>query len=400
MRTKAIGILIAGIAMAAVPFSAIARFVKIYHVPETGRTIFLDDEKVYSITTSIGRHGCLCYDTREDSFIDSRSKQKFVLREDEWIKDISSIDGIKPGGGMVGYITWKIQKGTTVFGYPFDHKDIDHNVSSNLLSTAVDGDRIKYQSAGTNYCFVAVYSTQDNSLQWHEPESFEVCHSFPIPDADTPFYYARMQDVNTDVIFSGGRMLKSGDVIYFRDHGIDETYRIVDQYGFEKEFDRSANLLGGISVLKSVTPKLSILNPKKFYVILKSGHRAFGMFQPSIDVNKTVFSPITSAPLSVSKSDIARFETIGDGAFPQSECYTKNEVDSLYKRYMIELEEQPKDGFITRTLHQLTGEFWDREHPVRSISWMCLFLGGIWLCKCMYKVWRRIWEWLLRRKHR
>lgn len=400
MTSKTLKIILCGAACLTISLSAISKHVKIYRVPETGRTILLDDEKVYRIKTSLGRQGEFRYVVNEDAFINPHSKRKLELEDGEWIADFSTIEGIKPGGNIVGFVTWPIRQGTTIFGYPFDEGDVYHNISSNLLAVAVDGDRVMYQSHGTNYSFVAVYSAYNNTLKWHKPESFEVCHVFPIPDADKFFYYTRMQNVGTNVVFGGGRKLKSGNVIYFRDHGIDETYRIAEQYGFERTVDFSANLLGGKLTLKSDTTKLSVLNPRKFYVVLKSGHKAFGMFQPSVENYKVIFSPITAAPLSVSESDIVGFEPIGDGAFPQSECYTKNEVDTLYERYMMEPEVQPEDGFIIRTLHHLTGEFWNREHPARSVLWMVLFLGIIWLCKYMYKVRRRIWEWLLSWKRR
>ena len=377
-----------GMVVAAMPFSAIAKFVKVYRVPETGRTIVLSDEKVYAIKTSLGRRSDVRYDIKKDAFINARSKQEFIFKGGEWITDISSIEGVKPGGNVVAYITLKIRKGTTVFGYPFDCGDLDKNVSSNLLKTAVDGDRIMYQSGGTNYCFVSVFSVQNNLLQWHKTESFEVCRVLPIPDADTPFYYARMQDISTDVIFLGGRQLKSGDVIYFRDHGIDETYRMVEQYGFAKQVDFSANLLGGKSDLTSDVTKLSVLTPKKFYVILKSGHKVFGMFQPSIEINRSIFSPITSAPLAVSRKDIVRFEVIGDSAFPEIECYTKNEVEALYERYATEDE----DGFCILVIRKLTDVFWSKKHPIRSVFWAVTFFLGSLVVACVCK---KIYGWLI-----
>ena len=229
MKSCATILVLSGMAFAAIPSPLIARFAKVHDVPETARPVFLDDEKVYWIRTSTGRRGDFYYDAHEDEFISPHSKGKLDLADGERITDISPIDGIEPSRDVAGFITWTIRQGTTVFGYPFDCEKLDQNVSSNLLTVAVDGDRMMYQSRGTNYCFVATYSAQDNSLQWHNNESFEVCHTFPIPDADKHFYYSRMQDVHTQVTFSGGRQLKTSGVIFFRDHGIEAAYRLAAQ---------------------------------------------------------------------------------------------------------------------------------------------------------------------------
>ncbi len=370
MKSRALILVLSGMAIVAIPSPVIAKFVKVYVPPETERTVFLDDEKVYLIKTSTGRQGEFYYDAHANSFVSPHSKKKLDLAQGERITDVSIVDGIMRSGTVVGYVEWPIRQGTTVFGYPFDDWNVDQNVSSNLLTVAVDGDRMVYQSRGTNYCFVAVYSAQDNSLQWHKNESFEVCHTFPVPDADKLFYYSRMQDVQTKVAFSGGRQLKTSGVIHFRDHGIEEAYRIVTQCEFATKVDFSKNLLGGALALRYDTPKLSVLNPKRFYVVLRSGHRAFGMFQPTDKDTRCLFSPITSAPLAVSPSDIVGFEAIRDNAFPQSECYTMNEVKRLYEQYT----ENKEEGFRQRALHQSTGEFWDSEHPARSVVWKFMYL--------------------------
>jgi hypothetical protein len=374
MKSKALILVLLGMAIEAIPSPVIAKYVKVYGPPATERTVFLDDEKVYRIKTSTGRQGEFYYDAHADSFVSPHSKKKLDLAQGERITDVSIVDGLMRSGTVVGYVELPIRQGTTVFGYPFDDWNVDKNVSSNLLTVAVDGDRMMYQSRGTNYCFVAVYSAQDNSLRWHKNESFEVCQTFPIPDADKFFYYSRMQDIHSKIAFSGGRQLKTSGVIYFRDHEIEEAYRIFAQCEFENDVDLSKNLLGGALALKSDTPKLSVLNPKKFYVVLKSGHRAFGMFQSTDKYKRCLFSPITSAPLAVSPSDIVGFEAIRDNAFPQSECYTKNEVERLYEQYT----ENKEDSFRQRALRQSTGEFWDSEHPVRSVVWKLFYIGMFW----------------------
>ena len=85
---------VVGMVVAAMPFSAIAKFVKVYRVPETGRTIVLSDEKVYAIKTSLGRRSDVRYDIKKDAFINARSKQEFIFKGGEWITDISSIEEI------------------------------------------------------------------------------------------------------------------------------------------------------------------------------------------------------------------------------------------------------------------------------------------------------------------
>lgn len=315
------------------PLSLFAKFVRMIQIGEPPHSAFIDDEIVYIVTTTVRRYIETRFDPEISQFVDARSKRILKFADDERITKLERLSGIGTGGTIVGFTNLDITQGTTVFAYPFDAEIGKKEMCADLLLQAVDGDRIQYRSGETNHSFVASFSPKDNAIHWLNPVTFEVCESLPLPDNDMPFYYSRMQQTNSTVSIVGGRLQKDIGIISFRDHDIDEVYRIVESAGPEHPVDEN-NLLYRKPTWQSTSDRPSVLTPRKFYVVLKDGRKAFGMFQPQIEKNPVIFSPITYAPLAVAKDDIATFEVIDDSAFPTAECYFNNEVVELYKRFV------------------------------------------------------------------
>ena len=315
------------------PLSLFAKFVRTMQLDEPSRLAFIDDEVVYIVTTKMHKYNETRYDPKLGQFVDARSKRPIPFADNERIIKLDRLGGIGTGGSIAGYTSLEITQGTTAFAYPFDAEIGKAEVCASLISQAVDGDRIAYYSNETNLQFVASFSPKDNALRWLDPITFDVCEPLPPPDHDRLFCYSRMQQTNSTVTIVGGRIQKDIGVIKFCDHDIDEVFRIVENAGPEHQIDEK-NLLHRAPERHSKSNRPSVLTPRKFYVVINDGRKAFGMFQPSIEKNNTLFSPITSAPLAIAKDDIAAFEPIGDGAFPTAECYSKNEVSDLYKKFM------------------------------------------------------------------
>lgn len=333
------------------PLSLFAKFAKIIQLDEPPRSAFVDDETVYIVTTTVRKYFEARFDPKLGQFVGARSKRIIKFADGERLTRLDRLGGIGTGGAIVGYAGVEFKQGTVVFAYPFDADVGKVEVCSNFLTQAVDGDRITYQSNGTNISFVASFSSKDNALHWLDPVTFDVCESLPPPDHDKTFCYSRMQNTNCIVSIFGGRIKKDIGIVRFSEHDIDKVYRIVESAGPEHPI-AEANLLYRDPERKDKAGRPSLLTPRKFYVVLNDGRRAFGMFQPDIEKNAVLFSPITSAPLAVAKDDIVGFEAIGDNAFPIAECYTKNEVDLLYEKF-VSHQEGTKPIAARRTLREI-----------------------------------------------
>ena len=314
------------------PLTLFAKFVKQIQLYNPPRSAFVDDEVVYIVTTTVCKYPEARFDPEQGHFVDARSKRVLAFADGERITKLDRLGGIGTGGTITGYATLEIRQGTVSLSYPFDAEIGTAEVCSNLLAAAVDGDRLHFSSSGTNCSFVASFYPKDNALHWLNPVTFEMCETLPPPDHDREVRYSRMQRTNSTVAICGGRLQKDIGIIKFSEYDIDEVYRIVENAGPENAIDEN-NLLYKDPARNSKPDGASVLTPRKFYVVLKDGRRAFGMFQPDIENRPVLYSPITYVSLGVAKDDIATFEPIDDGAFPIPECYSKNEVEELYKLY-------------------------------------------------------------------
>ena len=320
------------------PLSLSAKFAKIIQLDEPPRSAYIDDEVVYIVTTTVRKYTDARFDSERGQFVDARTKRILAFADGERITKLDRLGGIGTGGTITGYTSFEIKQGTVSFSYPFDAGIGTADISSNLLAAAVDGDRLFFTSSETNRSFVASFSPKDSSLHWLDPVTFEVCEPLPPPDHDREFRYSRMQHTNSIVSICGGRLQKDIGIIKFSEYDIDEVYRIVENVGPKNPIDEN-NILYKEPVRNIKSDRPSVLTPRKFYVVLADGRKAFGMFQPEIEKNSVLFSPITSAPLAVAKADIASFAPIDDGSFPTPECYSKNEIEELYKKFRTQLND-------------------------------------------------------------
>ena len=285
---------------------------------------------------------------------------------------------------LMGYVSVTAKQGKVTFGYPFDYqfpsgfhgRENNNNfLKQNIMRNMVDGDFVSYISDGTNFSAWATFAAKDNKLHWHDYETFAVLNNAPIPDSDADFLYHRMQATNTCMTISGGVYAKNSGYRPFEKYGVEGA----NSHKFEilRDVDWANNLLSGVSKWTHEFKPTSVRDPRKFYVRLDSGERAFAMV---LDNHKQLLSPITHAVLTVDKAAIQGFEPIDDGAYPDGDCYSKNEVDGIWKDYTEER------GWIDKTLAEVCGEHYIPGHPIKSLwdkfkYWLLiLYLPGL-LCK-------------------
>jgi len=322
------------------------------------------------------------------------------------------IDGIVKSD-MIGFVSVTVKQGKVTFGYPFDYRFAKSNVvdndSNNFLNQPImrdvfDGDFVSYISNGTNFSVWATFATKDNKLHWHDAESFEVLECAPLPDPDADFLYYRMQDTNTCVKITGGLHAKNSGYLPFAKYGVEGVRDRLNSTEILREVDWSNNLLGGVQKWVKEYKKTSIRDPRKFYVRLKSGERAFAMIQ---DDKRKLYSPIAHAKLAVSRDEIVGFEPIDDKAYPEHDCYSKNEVEELWECFSGDR------SWLDSSLAAICGEHYIPGHPVKSLwdrAWYALifiyWLGlvikktrrcfAIPLLAIKYVVRVCIWQWILR----
>ena len=271
---------------------------------------------------------------------------------------------------IMGYVSVTAKQGKTTFGYPFDYRprvrtsdgrDSENFLGQSIMGSMVDGDFVSYISDGTNFSAWATFAAKDNALHWHDPETFAVLEYAPTPDADADFLYYRMQNTNTCCTIAGGLRRKHSGFHSFFKYGVEGAENRSRAVEVLRDVNWADNLLGGVTKWVREFKKTSIRDPRKFYVRLKSGARAFAMIH---DSHRKLFSPITHAELCVSPDDIAGFEVIDDNSYPPLDCYTKNDVDALWRDYTSIPEDR---SWFDRTCAELCGEHYIQGHPFRSL---------------------------------
>ena len=230
---------------------------------------------------------------------------------------------------MVGFINIQLKQGETTFGYPYDVGFLRGFEDADILSNPFDGDFVSYAVTGQQYSACATFAPDGKSIRWHHPQSFELLKGLPCPDADKEISYFRRQGTNTSVSVSGMIRLKGPSVYSYLEYGIEEANRLANGRPIARaEWQKS--LLGGYINWTGTFPKTSIRDPRRFYVRLKDGRKAFAMIQ---DDHRHLMSPITHALLTVPRSAIVDFEPILDGAYSEKDCFSASEVESLYDDY-------------------------------------------------------------------
>ena len=212
---------------------------------------------------------------------------------------------------IMAYTTVELRQGKVSFGYPYDfHCDNQAFLTEAVMSNLVDGDYVSFSSGGTNYAAWATFSALDNELHWHEDATFKVLKQLPFPDFDTDFAYYRMQATNCTITIVGGVKPDGPKSFSFYDYGVAEARRLSLMYPIKKDVKWERSLLSGKYEWDDAFKKTSILDTRKFYVMLKSGLKAFAM----VNKDRTeLISPITHATLAVSEQDIEGFAPIMDG---------------------------------------------------------------------------------------
>lgn len=233
---------------------------------------------------------------------------------------------------MVGFVNIRLKQGETTFGYPYDVTFLRGFEDADILSNPFDGDFVSYAVTGRQYSACATFAPDGKSIRWHHPQSFELLKGLPCPDADKEISYFRRQGTNTSVSVSGMIRLKGPSVYLYLEYGIEEANRLANGRPIARaEWQKS--LLGGYINWSETFPKTSIRDQRRFYVRLKDGRKAFAMIQED---HKHLVSPITHALLTISKLDIACFEPIVDNAYKDEQCFSRSEVDELWRQYQTE----------------------------------------------------------------
>lgn len=253
---------------------------------------------------------------------------------------------------IVAYTTVELRQGKVSFGYPYDfHCENQSFLTEAVMSNLVDGDYVSFSSGGTNYAAWATFSALDNELHWHEDATFKVLKQLPFPDFDTDFAYYRMQATNCTIAIVGGVKPDGPKNFLFCDYGVAEARRLFLMYPIKKDVKWERSLLSGKYEWVNDFKKTSILDTRKFYVVLKSGLKAFAMINKD---HTELISPITHAALAVSKQSIDGFAPIMDGAYDEEKCYSKNEVEAIWNDYVNRLEPKNSEGSVGITLW----DFW------------------------------------------
>lgn len=254
-----------------------------------------------------------------------------LVKED--IAGITSKGYIVPGvlvADIVAMIKIEIKQGKVEFAYPYDIKDIDSFNKTEMVQEPLDGDFIAYDSDGNRFSAWATYDNTGNAVRWHDPETMTTLEKLPIPDADAEFLYYRKQAVVTEVQTSGGIARKNSGAYDFRTEGIAVAVRKFRDNEIKRNAKWRNSLLGGYIKYSNEFKPASVRDPRKFYIQLKSGARAFAMIH---DNGKTLFSPISHAKITIPDSDIERFLAIDDGAYEEKDCYSAREVEEIYEKF-------------------------------------------------------------------
>lgn len=255
-----------------------------------------------------------------------------LVKED--IAGITSKGYIVPGvlvADIVAMIKIEIKQGKVEFAYPYDIKDIDSFNKTEMVQEPLDGDFIAYDSDGNRFSAWATYDNTGNAVRWHDPETMTTLEKLPIPDADAEFLYYRKQAVVTEVQTSGGIARKNSGAYDFRTEGIAVAVRKFRDNEIKRNAKWRNSLLGGYIKYSNEFKPASVRDPRKFYIQLKSGARAFAMIH---DNGKTLFSPISHAKITIPDTDIERFLPIDDGAYDARDCYSAREVEEIYENFM------------------------------------------------------------------
>ena len=264
---------------------------------------------------------------RDGEYYDSRSLRKFDVSKKR-IKSVSFTGFVVPGyvlPDITGYVSITVRQGKVTFGYPFDCKFPRANfLGQGIMSNPIDGDYVRYIAAGTNFSAWATFASSDNMIRWHEDGTFARIEFAPQPDVDGDFLYYRMQNTNNQVTIAGGMKSRYGDSLSFEKYGVKGVAEILSGIAW------ADSVLAGVSKWVHERPKVSIKDTRKFYVRLESGQRAFAMIY---DDRRKLYSPITHAPLAVSRESIVCFEPIDDGAYDEKDCYSKNDVAELWNDF-------------------------------------------------------------------
>lgn len=272
---------------------------------------------------------------------------------------------------IVTYFVITQQLGKVSIGYPYDLKLGNSNfLSQDIMCNPVDGDYVNYISNGTNFSAWATYASKDNAIHWHEDKTFAVLDFAPMPDTNADFLYYRMQDTNDVVLLAGGLRGLHGDSVSIEKHGVDGVLKLVYDFELNRRINWSDNVIAKVKHWVREFPKLSIKDPRKFYVRLASGAKVFAM---TLDDHRKLYSPITHASVSVSPDEIVGFEAIDVSAYPEQDCYSKNEVEALWQDFA-------RDGtrsWWESAVAEATGEFYLSGYPFKSI-WgkLCYWLLG------------------------
>ena len=342
-------------------------------------------------------------------YYQTRTWEKFDIDAHNLVKAFLTTNNILGvvATDLVGYVSVTVKQGKVTFGYPFDYRfptalscteENDNFLRQPIMQNMVDGDFVSYISNGTNFSAWATFAAKDNKLHWHNCETFELLEKAPIPDADADFLYYRMQDTNTHMTISGGVYSKNSGFRSFEEFGVEgATHR---PFTTLREVNWADNLLGGVSKWTREFKPTSIRDPRKFYVRLSSGERAFAMIHGD---RKKLFSPITHSALTVENTEIEGFEPIADGAYKEEDCYSKNEVAEIWDDFSSDR------GWFDMALEKLCGEHYIYGKPIKSLwgafKYWILFIyvpGVLWkrtrpaflkplqiLLKLLKCVWRR-----------
>ena len=233
---------------------------------------------------------------------------------------------------MVGFVNIQLKQGETTFGYPYDVNFLSGFEDADILSNPFDGDFVSYAVTGRQYSACATFAPDGKSIRWHHPQTFELLKGMPCPDADKEISYFRRQGTNTSVSVSGMIRLKGPSFYSYLEYGIEEANRLANGRPIARaEWQKS--LLGGYANWTETFPKTSIRDPRRFYARLKDGRKAFAMIQED---HRHLVSPITHALLTIPKSDVACFEPIIDSAYKEEQCFSRSEVDELWRQYQAE----------------------------------------------------------------
>ena len=308
------------------------------------------------------------------------------FEKDKWIRyDVSKLNKAALTGFMMdsiqvpsitGYVSVEVKQGKTVFGYPFVDASANSNfLAAPLMQNAVDGDFVSYVTGGENVCLWATYAAKDNLLHWHSNETFMVVETAPYPDTYGNFLYYRMQNKTNASPILGVVAAPAVTSYSFHELGIEEAAKRAAQSYEERRSQWADSLINGACEWTREFKPTSIRDPRKFYVRLSSGERAFAMIHGD---RKKLFSPITHSALTVENTEIEGFEPIADGAYKEEDCYSKNEVAEIWDDFSSDR------GWFDMALEKLCGEHYIYGKPIKSLwgafkYWIVfIYAPGVW----------------------